>query len=56
MNRKIKKILFFSIGTLALSSVYLFTSGHMKYLVPFLVISGLALILFLLNETKKNKP
>ncbi|MGE7954486.1 hypothetical protein [Lysinibacillus xylanilyticus] len=54
MIDKTKKIIFFSVGTLTLSTVYLFMSGHTKYLVPFLGISGSALVLFLLNEMKKN--
>ena len=54
MNYKTKRILFFSTGTLTLSTLYLLTSGHFKFLVPFLFITVLTLVIFLLNEIKKS--
>lgn len=54
MNDKTKRILFFSAGTLTLSTLYLFTSGHFKFFIPFLFITVTTLVLFLLNEIKKT--
>lgn len=59
-KRKVKsgylneRILIFSTVALTLSTLCLFMSGHFKFLLPFLLFTVPALVLFLLNEMKKS--